>query len=229
MIMNIIRKNKLIVFFSFVAIISNCSIKKTEISWDINLPVIGSQSSPRTADLNQDGVLDIIMGAGKNEYQECDQGIIAINGKTGDLLWNQASIDQVFGSPTFYDISGDGIQDIVIGGRSNQLKALDGKTGEMIWIYKYQYEQDPILRYANRNFYNSVLVPDQNDDGIPELMVQNGGNPKAEPYDEEGRTPGVLMLFDLTSGEIIAADTMPDGKESYASLNRFASLTPVIK
>ena len=214
-------KNYLIALPAFLIIFGNCSTKKTEISWDQNFPVIGSQSSPRTADLNQDGVLDIIMGAGKNEYQECDQGILAIDGKTGELLWEQHAIDQVFGSATFYDISGDGIPDIVIGGRSNQLKALDGSNGEIIWMYQYQYENDPILKYANRNFYNSVLVPDQNEDGLPELMVQNGGNPKADPYSLEGRTPGVLMLLDLMTGSVIAADTMPDGRESYMSAVSF--------
>ena len=44
------------------------------IVWDKNFPGIGSQSSPRVADLNQDGVDDIIVGACKNEYQPTDQG-----------------------------------------------------------------------------------------------------------------------------------------------------------
>lgn len=215
--MNKFFDKNLIVFFSLLALFANCSSKKTEITWDKNLPVIGSQSSPRAADLNRDGILDIVMGAGKNEYQVSNQGILAFDGQTGDLLWQQEAIDQVFGSATFYDVTGDGIEDVFIGGRSNQLKALDGKTGKVIWIYTYQYEHDPILQYAKCNFYNSVLVPDQNKDGFPELMVQNGGNPKAVPYSEVGRNPGVLMLLDLRTGAVIAADTMPDGKESYMS------------
>ncbi len=215
--MNKLSDLNLTVFFSILVLFAHCSSKKTEIAWDKNISVIGSQSSPRAADLNKDGVLDIVMGAGKNEYQFCEQGILAFDGKTGDLLWQQEAIDQVFGSATFYDITGDDIQDIFIGGRSNQLKSLDGRTGNIIWVYEYRYEEDPILQYANRNFYNSVLTPDQNGDGFPELMVQNGGNPKAEPYSTEGRNPGVLMLLDIKTGAIIAADTMPDGKESYMS------------
>jgi hypothetical protein len=55
----------------FVAVLlSACnavaSKEKSELIWNKNLPVIGSQSSPRTTDLNKDGVLDIVMGAGKN-------------------------------------------------------------------------------------------------------------------------------------------------------------------
>jgi hypothetical protein len=50
----------------------------------------------------------------------------------------------------------------------------------------------------------------------------NGGNSKADPNSEVNRFPGVLMLFDSKTGNILAADTMPDGKESYMSPLCFA-------
>lgn len=176
---------------------------------------MGSQSSPRVADLNNDGVLDIVMGAAKAENKATDQGILAIDGKTGDLLWQQKAKDQVFGSATFYDITDDGISDVFIGGRSPNLKALDGSNGKVIWEYDYQYENDSILKHPRFNFYNSVLVPDQNQNGYPELLTVNGGNAMAEPFSEEHRFPGVLMVLDSKTGEILAADIMPDGKETY--------------
>jgi hypothetical protein len=60
-----------------------------------------------------------------------------------------------------------------------------------------------------------VLVPDQNADGMPDLLAVNGGNWNAAPGSLDDRYPGVLMLFDLRTGGILAADTMPDGKETY--------------
>jgi outer membrane protein assembly factor BamB len=192
--------------------------KKSELVWDVNLFRIGSQSSPRTVDLNQDGVLDIVMGAGANEYQKSKQGILAIDGKTGVTLWQQETTDQVYGAATFCDINGDSVKDIFIGGRSPRFKALDGKSGKVIWEYLYEdHRDDSIMQYARFNFNNSILVPDQNHDGIPDLLTVNGGNSKADPYSQINRFPGVLMLFDSKSGNIIAADTMPDGKESYMS------------
>ena len=191
--------------------------KKSELVWDKNLPRIGSQSSPRATDLNEDGILDIVMGAGQNEYQHSDQGILAFDGKTGELLWQQEAPDQVYGSATLYDITGDGINDVFIGGRSPHFKALNGKTGEVLWEYKYAFENDSILKYARFNFNNSVLVPDQNKDGLSDLLTVNGGNSKADPNSEQNRFPGVLILFDSKTGNIIAADTMPDGRESYMS------------
>jgi outer membrane protein assembly factor BamB len=193
------------------------SRKSSEVVWDVNFSRLGSQSSPRATDLNGDGVLDIVIGAGENEYQPSDQGILALDGKTGNVLWQQTAPDQVYGSATFLDVTGDGVQDVFIGGRSPHFKAIDGKNGTILWEYKYQYENDPILKYARFNFNNSVIIPDQNADGMADLLTVNGGNSKADPNSEINRFPGVLILFSSKTGDILAADTMPDGRESYMS------------
>jgi outer membrane protein assembly factor BamB len=196
-------------------ILTACSRKKTEVVWSQSLPGLGSQSSPRATDLNGDGALDLVIGAGKNENQPSDQGILAFDGITGRELWRQSSPDQVFGTATLYDVTGDGVDDVFIGGRSCHFKAMDGTNGEIIWSYEYKYQDDPILKHARFNFYSCVLTSDQSGDGLADLLVQNGGNSKIGPHVEEGRFPGVLMLMDSRSGAVIAADTMPDGKESY--------------
>src|SRR4030095_638614 len=104
----------------FAGFLSACSLtsakKRSEIIWNKDLPVIGSLSSPRTADLNNDGVLDIVMGAGKNEFQKTDMGILAFDGKSGNLLWKQSAIDQVYGSATFFGVTGDEGKEIFISG-----------------------------------------------------------------------------------------------------------------
>ncbi|MEQ8533615.1 MAG: PQQ-binding-like beta-propeller repeat protein, partial [Imperialibacter sp.] len=202
----------------FCVAVTSCKKKKTEVAWVQDFSIIGSQSSPRAADLNRDGVLDIVMGAGKNEYQKSEFGVMALDGKTGELIWRQETTDQVFGSATLYDVNGDQVPEVFIGGRSPHLRALDGKTGKVIWAYDHElYQEDSILQYARFNFYNSVLVPDQNGDGLKDLLIVNGGNSKVEPFSTGNRFPGVLMLMDTKTGEILAADTMPDGKESYMS------------
>ena len=208
----------IILFTALLQLLPGCSSrKKSELVWDKNFPGIGSQSSPRTTDLNGDGILDIVIGAGQNEYQHSDQGILALDGRTGHLLWEAASEDQVYGCATLFDITGDHIDDVFIGGRSPYFKALNGRNGKTIWEFKYDHDSDPILKHARFNFNNSVLLPDQNDDGIPDLLTVNGGNSKAAPYSTDERFPGVMILFDSKAGTVLAADTMPDGRESYMS------------
>lgn len=203
--------------------LSNCSKPKpSEIVWRKAYFSMGAQSSPRAADLNADGVLDLVIGAGNGEVAYTDQGILALDGKTGEQLWQAEADAQVAGSASFYDINADGTDDVIIGGREKVLKALNGKTGETIWSYEYAFADHPVLQYARFNFYNCILVPDQNADGMPELLALNGGNWQIPGGVMEGRLPGVLMVFDLKTGAVLAADTMPDGLESYMSPLCFA-------
>lgn len=205
----------LIVFISLLCI--SCGEEKKErLIWQKSIPRIGSQSSPRASDLNSDDILDIVIGAGENEYQKSAQGVLAIDGLTGDIIWQAPCKDQIFGAPTFNDINSDNIKDVIIGGRSSQLYGLNGVNGDRIWQYNPEkYSAHPILKYANKNFYNSVLVPDSNGDGIKDILISNGGNHEVFPFVKKGREVGVLLILDAKSGAVIAADTMPDGKETY--------------
>ena len=213
----ILGKKNILFQLVCVFLLSCTPSKKTELAWEKNLYLIGSQSSPRVVDLNQDGVGDIVMGAGREEIAPSDYGVFAIDGNSGELLWKQATNAQIVGSAQFQDINGDSISDIFIGGRNANLKALDGRTGSLIWEYAYSYEDDPLLRYAQYNFYNGQWIPDQNGDGYQELLTVNGGNWLIAPDTMKGREPGVLMVFDPLNGKVLAADTMPDGAESYLS------------
>jgi len=183
--------------------------------WEMAIPVIGSNSSPKATDLNQDGILDIVVGAGRNEFQASKYGIIAINGASGDTLWTYPCIDQIYGGAVFLDISKDGIDDVFMVGRDKQLYALNGATGDLIWKYELQSNEYNSLGLARFNFYNPVLVDDYSEDGIQDLLVVNGGNVRAAPGDSLNRHPGTLMIMDGVNGDILAIDTMPDGKETY--------------
>ena len=191
-----------------------------EVVWDTHFKTLGTSSSIRCADLNGDGVLDVVIGAGKNETEPSDSCVLALDGASGEVLWAFPGIDQYVGSATFLDINGDGTSDVIIGGRSSQLCALDGKSGAPIWQYDYQFADHDILRYMRFNFYDAQVVADQNSDGLADLLVINGGNAKARSYEKSGRYPGVLAILSSRDGAVIHADTMPDGNESY--------MTPVV-
>jgi hypothetical protein len=192
-------------------------------SWIKELPGIGTCSSPRVTDLNGDGTMDIIIGAGREEFKKCDSAIIALDGKTGELIWKRPAIDQIFGSAGLKDITGDGVLDIFISGRSSEFQAINGKTGQLIWKF-----DDPDLKkkWNKRtwfNFYNPQFIPDQNNDGVEDILISNGGNVMKKPYDPD-RPVGFLVVMDAMTGKVISKAPMPDGRETYMSVAAIRSV-----
>jgi outer membrane protein assembly factor BamB len=181
--------------------------------WVKELPNIGTFSSPRVTDLNKDGVKDIIMGAGRLEFQACDSAVIAIDGKDGRLMWQVAAKDQIFGSAIFQDVTGDGIDDVFIGGRSAEFMGIDGSNGNVIWRFLSSNPDTSVRWY---NFYNPQFVSDKDKDGFPDLLVSNGGDVLAEPHDPN-RPPGYLLIISSKTGRLLSKAIMPDGKETYLS------------
>ncbi|MDW3648585.1 MAG: FG-GAP-like repeat-containing protein [Bacteroidia bacterium] len=198
---------------------TSCSPKgdKYSLVWNTSFPTLGTSSSIKCADLTGDGILDVVIGAGKNEFQDSDSAVIALDGKTGKILWTIGGVDQIVGSASFLDINEDGTEDVIIGGRSAQLLAIDGKRGKEIWRFKKDSYQGPAAKFLRFNFYNSQFIPDQDGDGLQDLLLANGGNVNAAPNSEKDRYPAVLAVMSSATGEVLAADTMPDGKESYMS------------
>ncbi|MFT6205250.1 MAG: outer membrane protein assembly factor BamB/predicted nucleic acid-binding protein [Spirosomataceae bacterium] len=181
--------------------------------WVKNLATIGTFSSPRVSDLNKDGVKDIILGAGRLEFQACDSAVVAINGKDGQLMWQVSASDQIFGSAIFQDITGDEIDDVFIGGRSAELMGIDGSNGNVLWRFLEVNKESNITWF---NFYNPQFVADQDGDGLPDLLVSNGGDVFAEPHDPN-RSAGYLLVISSQTGKLLAKAVVPDGKETYLS------------
>ena len=195
-----------------------CEKEETKrILWQEYFDDLGTTSSPRCIDLNADGVMDVVMGAGKNEFDSSEFAVIALDGNNGSLLWSVPGTNQMVGSPIFHSINEDDIPDVVIGGRGAQLLAIDGNNGKKIWEYKVQTHEFNALGFMRFNFYSPQIIPDQNNDGLDDLLVSNGGNFLAHAKDGSDRYPGVLAIIDASNGSVISVDSMPDGRETYMS------------
>src|SRR5688500_18256211 len=125
-------KNKMAYMYCFLFAVVytleiTAGIAQSSKGWVVEFANIGTHSSPMAADLNKDGVKDLVIGCGKKEFQALDSGIIAVDGATGKVLWNAPARDQIFGSAAFLDINRDGVPDVIIGGRAAELKAINGK------------------------------------------------------------------------------------------------------
>lgn len=181
--------------------------------WIFSADSVANLSSARSADLNADGIQDIVFGAGADGIA-CTNGILAINGANGTLLWKRAARNEVFGSAVFQDITADGIPDVFITGRQAQMLAINGANGTLIWDY-FPYGTNP-ADSGLYNFYNPVFINDITGDGLNDIVVSNGGDHAAPVWDTD-RPAGRMMLLDASNGSLLVQAIVPDSAEIYCS------------
>lgn len=214
------RTNVIFLLLNTLTIIVSCKYKSShqaEVAWQVHFNEIGTFSSPRMTDLNQDGIMDVVMGAGGKENTASDTAIIALDGNTGHLLWKASGTNQFVGSAVFQDITGDGIPEVFIGGRCSELVALNGANGQLIWRFLPDRHRTNQAGSGLYNFTTPQLIPDQNQDGLDDLLISNGGDPFAPPNNPD-RPAGRLMVLSSSDGKILANVEVPDGKETYMSM-----------
>ena len=122
-------------------------------------------SSPHAIDLNGDSVLDIVVGTGAEETHS--GSIIAVDGVTGNLLWEVQTNGEMFASAQFEDLNGDTIDDVALGGRDQQMFAVNGATGETLW----SFDKTSTLREAWYQFYSGQFIDDVNDDDVENKYI----------------------------------------------------------
>ncbi|MFN8344519.1 MAG: hypothetical protein U0X91_05930 [Spirosomataceae bacterium] len=209
---------KIIYGFILLLCFLSCHSPKdiSDSDWQIALPGVTSLSSPRVTDLNRDGVLDIVLGGGSKEWSPSDSAYLALNGRNGAVLWHVRGRNQIYGSATFIDLNRDGIQDVIMGGRSAELKALDGQTGETLWEF---FKTNEVMGHKKAgwfNFSNVQLIPDLDADGLEDMLIANGGDATiADNYSP--RPVGRLLILSSQNGKVLHEARVPDGKETYLS------------
>ena len=181
-------------------------------SWQYTVQDAAIFSSPKAVDLNGDQYPDIVIGTGNEDAVSVD-GVLALDGRTGQKIWSYQVDNQIYSSAVFADVTNDGVPEVFIGGRKALFFCLNGATGQLVWQFDplpFGHNTIP-LRF---NLYTPALVPDQNNDGYPDLVnIYGGGSTASNP----SRPPGFLVLISGKTGEVLASDTMPDGRESYSS------------
>jgi len=201
--------------YTFPLIISllTCFVMKGQsLEWQVEVEDAWILSSPRFADFNGDGVKDVVIGGG-GELKALPDGVLAINGLNGQLLWRLPSRDQVYTSALLRDLNQDGVKDVLICGRSAVFMAIDGRRGELLWEFWPDSLGSPKAE-GWYNFYQPQWTPDLDFDGIPDLLTSNGGDASAPAF-QKVRPVGKLAILSGKTGQIIASDTLPDGQETY--------------
>jgi outer membrane protein assembly factor BamB len=172
--------------------------------WSKKFEGVGT-SSVRTADLNGDGVLDVVLGGG---VQGQRGWVYAVNGATGAQLWKARFKEELYATPALTDVTRDGVVDVFVGGRDFDFAGLDGKTGATLWTLR---KANPKADVPLRDFNGGVVVGDQDGDGVDDLLLSQGGS-----YDDAHRLPGRLFVVSGASGRLLSDLTFPDQRETYS-------------
>ena len=122
-------------------------------SWSISAPVVG--------DLNGDKIHDLVV-----VYHN---GVSALNGLNGNILWSRSSTSRLF--PAIGDLDGDDVPEVVLGGTDKKVKVLNGSNGSDLWNVSTEGEK-----------HSAPALGDLTGDGNLEIVVGVGGN----YYDDNG-------------------------------------------
>jgi len=185
-------------------------------------------SSPSLADLDGDGVADIVFGTGVDRTRPTGRRLqftgepavsgyaVAVSGATNRVLWQVPNPRDAFTTPRFLPLgTGPGTARgtaVVMGGREGVLTAYRGTDGTVLWRL---LGEDVVTTPFPYYFLTPALIGDANGDGVADLVVTYGGNDTRMP--KEDRQQGYVLVVSGADGKVLATRPVPDGAETYAS------------
>ena len=161
-------------------------------------------SSPALVDLNGDGALDIVVGTGSYYAYPAGRKVIALNGKTGALMWEAPTLGRVVGSPSVATING--VPRVYIITNGAHMLSFDGRNGQQIFDKCIDDQQR--CSGDDTATHGGVALADINGDGTIDAVTQ--GEQK-------------LMVFNADSGAFELSKRSGYGRTLFAP-----SSTPTI-
>src|SRR5690606_11930485 len=126
--------------------------------------------------------------------------VVAVSGATNETLWNVPNPHDAYTTPRFLEVNGDGVPDVIMGGREGTLTAFDGRDGAVLWRVSGRSIAETTFPY---NFLTPAIVRDANGDGTPDLVVLYGGDDTMPP--DTPRSNGYVTMISGADGAILAA------------------------
>ncbi|XP_047000250.1 uncharacterized protein LOC124616060 [Schistocerca americana] len=199
-------------------------IRVTDI-WKKNFPKFTSESAVQLNDVNDDGIDDVIIGYGTgadgdtdpkfvctvyfNGASPCFGGLLALDGLTGNVLWQHWAPHTVFRVDCNADVTGDKIKDCLATGKGGVFRVINGHDGSLVWHMQSQ-TSSPL---HHLNVYTGRFIHDVDGDGVLDIVATH----TEETLDGDGVTSllGHLMLVSGRHGRMLQSVPTPGREESY--------------
>ncbi|XP_034243919.1 uncharacterized protein LOC117646805 isoform X2 [Thrips palmi] len=138
----------------------------------------------------------------------CLGGIVALDGKNGEVVWQHWARRPIFSVDCSADLTGDGVNDCLIGGKGGLLHVVNGHDGSLLWHLEEQLERQP--SEVALDVYSAQYIPDIDNDGFIDVISAHTVS------DISGNTvKGHLIIISGKVGRILRMIEMPGGSESY--------------
>ncbi|MEZ4744264.1 MAG: PQQ-binding-like beta-propeller repeat protein [Bdellovibrionota bacterium] len=142
--------------------------------------------------------------------------IFALSGDGGHIIWSRRFAFPVKNEPIIIKINDDALDDVIVSGESNNVYALDGKNGSLLWSLA---KANANIDFGDKYFSEISLIDDLDADGIKDLLLRQEVSNSEENNSAKVNDGGKIYKVSSKTGKILSSyDSFANISSSAAAL-----------
>ena len=145
------------------------------------------------------------------DQKPCLGGVLALDGKSGEIIWTHWTNHAIFSVDCGLDLTGDFIEDCIVSGRGGILHAINGRDGKSIWEMLRDEVEPPISQRRNLlDIYNAKFISDIDGDNVGDVLASHILQTDEKRFSE-------VVVISGTSGKVIRNAALPETEELFVA------------